>query len=182
MGKTTGREPGFNASSEGFKKAEPVVAKAPTPAPNTKVLNASKFPVQEDSNLTPVELAAQKFKKTEKTTRQQKDIEYGISVASIIGMEPTRGGNVRDTLTPEENRLPKADKESERIRKEISKDFGKVAAGGGPRGRMIPTVIAQRINAKYPMASVEDKFEHLANPKAINIARRYMSLFGNKAN
>jgi len=44
------------------------------------------------------------------------------------------------------------------------------------------TVIAQRINAKYPMASVEDKFEHLANPKAINIARRYMSLFGNKAN
>jgi hypothetical protein len=59
------------------------------------------------------------------------------------------------------------------IRNDIAKEFGLEAAGYAPRPKMIPIQIAQRINAKYP----SEFGSRNLNPKAIEIAKRYRSLF-----
>ena len=61
----------------------------------------------------------------------------------------------------------------EEIRQEIAKDFGLEAAGYGPKPKLIPIRIAQRIVAKYPGI---DRFT--PHPKALQISRRYMEIFG----
>jgi hypothetical protein len=61
------------------------------------------------------------------------------------------------------------------IRSDIAKEFGLEAAGYAPAPKMIPIRIAQRINAKYP-ASGSDRYSMTLNPKAVLIAKRYMSL------
>jgi hypothetical protein len=65
----------------------------------------------------------------------------------------------------------------EEIRMDIAKDFGLEAGGYAPRPAMLPIRIAQRINAKYP-ASGSSRYDMVINPKAVVIAKRYMSLFG----
>ena len=59
------------------------------------------------------------------------------------------------------------------IRSDIAKDFGLEAAGYGPKPKLIPIRIAQRIVAKYPGI---DRFT--PHPKALQISRRYMEIFG----
>ena len=61
------------------------------------------------------------------------------------------------------------------IRMDIAKDFGLEAAGYAPAPKMLPIQIAQRINAKYP-ATGSSRFDMELNPKAVLIAKRYMSL------
>jgi hypothetical protein len=61
------------------------------------------------------------------------------------------------------------------IRSDIAKDFGLEAAGYAPAPKMLPVRIAQRINNKYP-ATGSSRYDMTLNPKAIIIAKRYMSL------
>ena len=63
------------------------------------------------------------------------------------------------------------------IRSDIAKDFGLEAGGYAPTPRLLPITIAQRITAKYPSTWVEGERRPTLNPKAILIAKRYMSLF-----
>jgi len=58
----------------------------------------------------------------------------------------------------------------EEIREEIAQEFGLKAAGYLPSS-LLPITIAQRINAKYP-----GEYKKL-NPKAVQIAKRYVSIF-----
>ena len=62
------------------------------------------------------------------------------------------------------------------IRSDIAKDFGLEAGGYAPAPKMIPVRIAQRINAKYPSEMGSSRFTTTLNPKAVLIAKRYMSL------
>ena len=61
------------------------------------------------------------------------------------------------------------------IRSDIAKEFGLEAAGYAPRPTMLPIRIAQRINNKYP-ATGSSRFDMVLDPKAVLIAKRYMSL------
>jgi hypothetical protein len=61
------------------------------------------------------------------------------------------------------------------IRSDIAKEFGLEAAGYAPRPTTIPVRIAQRINAKYP-AKGTSRYDMVLDPKAVLIAKRYMSL------
>jgi hypothetical protein len=63
------------------------------------------------------------------------------------------------------------------IRMDIAKDFGLEAGGYAPQPKMLPITIAQRINAKYPSDFSQGRFNSTLNPKAVLIAKRYMSLF-----
>lgn len=62
------------------------------------------------------------------------------------------------------------------IRSDIAKDFGLEAAGYAPAPKMIPVRIAQRISNKYPSDFSQGRFNATLNPKAVLIAKRYMSL------
>ena len=62
------------------------------------------------------------------------------------------------------------------IRSDIAKDFGLEAAGYAPAPTMIPVRIAQRISNKYPSDFSQGRFNSTINPKAVTIAKRYMSL------
>jgi hypothetical protein len=62
------------------------------------------------------------------------------------------------------------------IRSDIAKDFGLEAAGYAPAPKMIPIRIAQRISNKYPSDFSQGRFNATINPKAVLIAKRYMSL------
>ena len=62
------------------------------------------------------------------------------------------------------------------IRSDIAKDFGLEAAGYAPTPRLLPIRIAQRISNKYPMVDNGTRWG-TPDPKAILIAKRYMSLF-----
>jgi len=62
------------------------------------------------------------------------------------------------------------------IRSDIAKDFGLEAGGYAPAPKLIPVQIAQRINAKYPSEFSGSRFNRELNPKAVYIAKRYMSL------
>ena len=59
------------------------------------------------------------------------------------------------------------------IRSDIAHEFGLEAAGYGPKPKLIPIRIAQRIVAKYPGI---DRFT--PHPKALQISKRYMAIFG----
>jgi hypothetical protein len=62
------------------------------------------------------------------------------------------------------------------IRMDIAKDFGLESAGYAPAPKMLPIRIAQRINAKYPSEMGTSRFTTTLNPKAVLIAKRYVSL------
>lgn len=64
----------------------------------------------------------------------------------------------------------------ESIRKDIALEFGLEAGGYAPRPTMIPVRIAQRIANKYPSDFSQGRFNSTLNPKAVVIAKRYMSL------
>lgn len=129
----------------------------PTPAPARSAKSAQEEPVLTDSD---------------------KELRYRLSVASIIGMEPTRGADLRSLV--EDDGLPSPDASVQHVEGEMSGVFRRQAAVTQVKRKMIPTVIAHRINAKYPMLPIEDRFGHTVNPMAVKIARRYMSLFGDK--
>jgi hypothetical protein len=65
---------------------------------------------------------------------------------------------------------------NESIRKDIALDFGLEAGGYAPSPKMIPIRIAQRIANKYPSDFSQGRFNSTLNPKAVEIAKRYMSL------
>ena len=62
------------------------------------------------------------------------------------------------------------------IRMDIAKDFGLEAGGYAPAPRLLPIRIAQRITNKYPNIDNGSRWGQ-PNPKAVLIAKRYMSLF-----
>ena len=62
------------------------------------------------------------------------------------------------------------------IRSDIAKDFGLEAGGYAPQPKMMPVRIAQRIANKYPSDFSQGRFNSTLNPKAVVIAKRYMSL------
>jgi hypothetical protein len=63
------------------------------------------------------------------------------------------------------------------IRSDIAKDFGLEAGGYSPRPtNLLPIRIAQRISNKYPSDFSQGRFNSTLNPKAVVIAKRYMSL------
>jgi hypothetical protein len=62
------------------------------------------------------------------------------------------------------------------IRSDIAKDFGLSSAGYAPTTKRIPVRIAQRIANKYPSDFSQGRFNSTLNPKAVEIAKRYMSL------
>ena len=62
------------------------------------------------------------------------------------------------------------------IRMDIDKDFGLEAGGYAPAPTMLPVRIAQRIANKYPSEMGTSRFTTTLNPKAVLIAKRYMSL------
>ena len=61
------------------------------------------------------------------------------------------------------------------IRSDIAKDFGLEAGGYAPAPTMLPIRIAQRIANKYPMVDNGTRWG-MPDPKAVIIAKRYMSL------
>jgi len=65
---------------------------------------------------------------------------------------------------------------NESIRKDIALEFGLEAGGYAPLPTMIPVRIAQRIANKYPSDFSQGRFNSTLNPKAVVIAKRYMSL------
>jgi len=67
-------------------------------------------------------------------------------------------------------------KYNESIRKDIALEFGLEAGGYAPLPTMIPVRIAQRIANKYPSDFSQGRFNSTLNPKAVVIAKRYMSL------
>lgn len=131
----------------------------PTPAPS---LARTRKPAEEEAT----------------STATQQELMYRLSVASIIGIEPSRGGNLASLV--DSPRTIQPDANSEVIENEVSAEFGLKATRTGGKIYGIPIVTAQRINDKYPMIPSENRFGHTVNPKAVQIARRYMSLFGNK--
>jgi hypothetical protein len=62
------------------------------------------------------------------------------------------------------------------IRSDIAKDFGLEAGGYAPTPRLLPISIAQRIISRYPLDD-NDLSTRGLSPKAVYIAKRYMSLF-----
>ena len=62
------------------------------------------------------------------------------------------------------------------IRSDIAKEFGLEAGGYAPQPKMIPIRIAQRIADKYPSVDNGSRWG-TPNPKAVLIAKRYVSLF-----
>ena len=66
---------------------------------------------------------------------------------------------------------------NESIRKDIALEFGLEAGGYAPRPNdLLPTRIAQRIANKYPSDFSKGRFNSTLNPKAVIIAKRYLSL------
>jgi len=61
------------------------------------------------------------------------------------------------------------------IYNEIKDEFGVEATSAYYKAQLLPITIAQRINAKYP-ATGSSRFDMVINPKAVLIAKRYMSL------
>jgi len=74
MSKPTGREPGFNASSEGFQKADPVVPKAPTPNSIPSSIPTS----QEDVKPNAIDLAAEKMNQLKVTNKVELNLDETI--------------------------------------------------------------------------------------------------------
>ena len=68
------------------------------------------------------------------------------------------------------------------IRSDIAHEFGLEAAGYGPKQKLIPIRIAQRIVAKYPhiehLEALNGRPYYEINPKALQISKRYMAIFG----
>ena len=62
------------------------------------------------------------------------------------------------------------------IRRDIAKDFGLEAGGYAPAPTMLPVRIAQRIANKYPSDFSQGRYNATLNPKAVVIAKRYLSL------
>ena len=65
---------------------------------------------------------------------------------------------------------------NESIRKDIALEFGLEAGGYAPTTKIIPLSVAARIAAKYPSDLSQGRFSAKLNPKAVTIAKRYMSL------
>lgn len=65
---------------------------------------------------------------------------------------------------------------NESIRKDIALEFGLEAGGYAPTAKVMPVRIAQRIANKYPSDYSQGRFNATINPKAVTIAKRYMSL------
>lgn len=66
---------------------------------------------------------------------------------------------------------------NESIRKDIALEFGLEAGGYAPRPKYeLPVRIAQRIANKYPSDFSQGRFNATINPKAVAIAKRYVSL------
>jgi hypothetical protein len=62
------------------------------------------------------------------------------------------------------------------IRSDIAKEFGLESAGYAPSSNLIPTRIAQRIANKYPSDYSKGRFNSTLNPKAVEIAKRYVAI------
>jgi hypothetical protein len=62
------------------------------------------------------------------------------------------------------------------IRRDIALEFGLEAGGYSPRPAMLPIRVAQRIASKYPSDMSKGRYHSTLNPKAVTIAKRYMSL------
>jgi hypothetical protein len=62
------------------------------------------------------------------------------------------------------------------IRSDIAKEFGLESAGYAPSSDLIPTRIAQRIANKYPSDYSKGRFNSTLNPKAVEIAKRYVAI------
>ena len=176
MAKSTNRKPGFNSSSEGFQKADPVVPKAPEPSALNNKIEASSIP-SDVVTLTPVEVAAKKFSAgiRGRADFNRRVLESKLSLASIVGMEPAHGSpsflNAKSGI--------KGDVNSNIVEAEVAATSGKNRVYlRKSAGSTLPIVIAQRINEKYPVEIVAGARRGKANPKAVEIARRYISLFG----
>ena len=66
---------------------------------------------------------------------------------------------------------------NESIRKDIALEFGLEAGGYAPRPKYeLPVRIAQRIANKYPSDFSQGRYNSTINPKAVIIAKRYVSL------
>jgi hypothetical protein len=61
------------------------------------------------------------------------------------------------------------------IRSDIAKEFGLEAGGYAPAPTMLPIRIAQRIVTRYPLGD-NDLSTRGLSPKAVYVAKRYMSL------
>ena len=170
MGKQTGNQQGHNkgnkASGGRFVETPDVIPTPPTPlsaiTPKASIVQSSPKP-------DPVEVAAKNFSKN----IQKDGLEHQLSVASIIGMEPAGFAPIRRRF----NSI-KPDPISEVIIKEIVADFGPAVVSRKNVG--LPIQIAQRLNHKYPSEWIEGERRPTPNPKAVLIARRYLSLFGDK--
>ncbi len=62
------------------------------------------------------------------------------------------------------------------IRSDIAKDFGLESAGYAPSVSPLPIRIAQRIANKYPSDFSQGRFNSTPNPKAVEIAKRYVAI------
>ena len=62
------------------------------------------------------------------------------------------------------------------IYNEIAEEFGSSALSINNKTPMLPIRIAQRISNKYPSDFSQGRFNATLNPKAVVIAKRYMSL------
>lgn len=114
-----------------------------------------------------------------KITDARDDLKYRLSVASIIGMGMGEPHTSSLSFLGDYLGLPSADAKSENIYREVRAEFGPTAVGHGLKPKLIPISIAQRINYKYPTIAPDGELTRKINPKALKIARRYMTLFGN---
>jgi hypothetical protein len=62
------------------------------------------------------------------------------------------------------------------IRSDIAKEFGLEAGGYAPTTNTLPIRIAQRIANKYPSDYSQGRFNSTPNPKAVEIAKRYVAI------
>jgi hypothetical protein len=62
------------------------------------------------------------------------------------------------------------------IYNEIKDEFGVEATSAYYKTPVLPVRIAQRINNKYPSEMGSSRFTTTLNPKAVLIAKRYLSL------
>jgi hypothetical protein len=62
------------------------------------------------------------------------------------------------------------------IYNEIAEEFGSSALSINNKTPMMPVRVAQRISNKYPSDFSQGRFNSTLNPKAVVIAKRYMSL------